>query len=91
MLFRSYIATHISQNTYANSEIVKVIFDQKTSLEKLLVVLQPENKDPNIAEMISKLSGLKASYDKIVDGSMTEAQLNEIIASVGKLRDQLVQ
>jgi len=86
-----YIATHISQNTYANSEIVKVIFDQKTSLEKLLVVLQPENKDPNIAEMISKLSGLKASYDKIVDGSMTEAQLNEIIASVGKLRDQLVQ
>ncbi|RUT78525.1 hypothetical protein [Ancylomarina longa] len=86
-----YIATHISQNTYANPEIVKVIFDQKTSLEKLLVVLQPENKDPNIAEMITQLSGLKASYDKIVDGSMTEDQLNEIITSVGTLRDRLVQ
>ena len=86
-----YIATHISENTFANPEIVQIIFDQKASLEKLLLVLEPEVKDPNIAALVEDLKGLKASYDKIVDGSMTEPQLNEIIASVGKLRDKIVQ
>jgi hypothetical protein len=86
-----YIATHISDNTFANPEIVKVIFDQKSSLEKLLEVLQPEKNDPNIAELIKDLSGLKASYDKVVEGKMTSEQLDEIIASAGKLREKIVK
>ncbi len=86
-----YIATHISDNTYANPEIVKVIFDQKVILEKLLEVLAPEAKDANVASLITDLTGLKASYDKIVNGSMTEKQLNEIATSVAKLRDGIVQ
>lgn len=86
-----YIATHISENTYANSEIVKVIFDQKESLEKLLTVLGAEAKDPNIDSLIMELNGLKLSYDKIVDGSMNEEQLKEITASVAKLRESIVQ
>ncbi|MFA9371996.1 MAG: hypothetical protein ACERIH_09835 [Labilibaculum antarcticum] len=86
-----YIATHISENTYSNPEIVKVIFDQKVSLDKLLTVLEPEAKDPNIDSLIIELNGLKLSYDKIVDGSMTEGQLKEITASVAKLRDAIVQ
>lgn len=86
-----YVATHISENTYANSEIVKVIFDQKLSLEKLIEVLTPEAEDANIASLIVDLTGLKASYDKISDGSMTEDQLNEITASVAKLRNAIVQ
>ncbi|WP_372752774.1 hypothetical protein [Labilibaculum sp.] len=86
-----YIATNISDNTYANSEIVKVIFDQKESLEKLLAVLEPEAKDPNIDSILVELHGLKVSYDKIVDGSMDKAQLDEITASVTKLRESIVQ
>lgn len=86
-----YIATHISENTYSNPEIVKVIFEQKESLEKLLTVLEPEAKDSNIDSLINELSGLKHSYDKIVDGSMNEEQLKEITASVAKLRESIVQ
>lgn len=86
-----YVATHISENTYANPEIVKVIFDQKESLERLLKVLEPEKQDENIAALISDFTGLKASYDKIVDGTMTEDQLNEIITSVGKIRKSIVE
>ena len=86
-----YIATHISENTYANPEIVKVIFDQKASLEKLLEVLEPEKNDSNVAWLIAELSGLKASYDKVVEGKMTEDQLNEIIASVAKLRKSIIE
>jgi len=85
-----YIATHISDNTFANTEIVKVIFDQKDSLERLLKVLQPEIQDPNIASLITDLNGLKASYDKI-EGSMTKAQLNEITAKVVKLREAITK
>jgi hypothetical protein len=86
-----YIATHISENTYANPEIVQVIFDQKESLEKLIDVLKPEGKDPNVAALLKDLTGLKASYDKVVDGKMTEEQLNEIITSAAKLRESIVQ
>jgi hypothetical protein len=86
-----YIATHISENTYANPEIVQVIFDQKESLEKLIDVLKPEEKDPNVAALLKDLTGLKASYDKVVDGKMTEEQLNEIITSAAKLRESIVQ
>lgn len=86
-----YVATHISENTYSNNEIVQVIFDQKESLEKLLTILEPEIEDANIASLYNELSGLKASYDKIVDGSMTEEQLDEITASVAKLRESIVQ
>ena len=85
-----YIATHISENTFSNAEIVKVIFDQKDSLERLLKVLQPEAKDPNIASLIADFNNLKASYDK-VSGSMTKAQLEEITASVVKLRESIVK
>lgn len=85
-----YIATHISDNTFTNPEIVKVIYDQKDSLERLLKVLQPEAQDPNIASLIKDFNGLKASYDKI-EGSMTKPQLEEITASIYKLRETIVK
>jgi len=85
-----YIATHISENTFSNPEIVKVIFDQKSSLESLIKVLQQEAQDANIASLIKDLTGLKASYDKI-EGSMTKVQLDEITASVVKLREAIVK
>jgi len=85
-----YIATHISENTFTNPEIVKVIFDQKDSLERLLKVLKPEAQDPNIASLIADFNGLKASFDK-VEGSMTKPQLEEITASVVKLREAIVK
>ena len=85
-----YIATHISENTFANAEIVKVIFDQKDSLERLLKVLKAEAQDPNIASLIADFTTLKASYDKI-QGTMTKVQLDEITASIVKLRDAIVK
>lgn len=85
-----YIATHISDNTFTNPEIVKVIYDQKDSLERLLKVLQPEAQDPNIASLIKDFNDLKASYDKI-EGSMTKPQLEEITASIHKLRETIVK
>ncbi|MFA8432963.1 MAG: hypothetical protein ACEPOZ_00450 [Marinifilaceae bacterium] len=85
-----YIATHISENTFGNPEIVQVIYDQKESLDRLVKVLKPEMKDPNVAAMLADLEGLKKSYDAI-EGSMNEAQLKEITASVEKLRNKIVQ
>jgi len=85
-----FIATHISDNTFTNPEIVKVIFDQKDSLERLLKVLEPEAQDANIASLINDFKGLKASFDK-VEGSMTKPQLEEITASVVKLREAIVK
>ena len=85
-----YIATHISESTFTNPEIVKIIFDQKDSLKRLLKVLKPEAQDPNIASLIADFNILKASYDK-VEGRMTKAQLDEITANIVKIREAIVK
>ncbi len=85
-----YIATNISENTFSNPEMVKIIFDQKDSLERLLKVLQLEANDSDVASLITDLSELKTSYDK-VNGSMTKAQLDEIIEKVSQLREKIIK
>lgn len=85
-----YIASHISENTFSNPEIVQVIYDQKESLDRLVDILEPEKEDPNIASLLGDLTGLKKSYDK-VEGSMTETQLKEITRNVANLRDKIIR
>lgn len=85
-----YIATHISENTFSNPEIVQVIFDQKGSLDRLVEILKDHKKDANISGLLSDLSQLKKSYDSIEE-SMTKAQLNDITKKVEQLRVKIVQ
>lgn len=86
-----YIITHISEDTYNDKEMVKLVMEQKTSLNKLVELLKVTKEDNATAETLKLLKPLKALYDSIEDGAITENQLNEIKASIYSIREEIIQ
>ncbi len=84
-----YLTTHVSANSYDNYELVKIIADQKTSLDKLMDVLNERKDVPVIQDLINTLQPLKKLYDEAGD-SMTEKQLKDISTEVEKIRNKLL-
>ncbi|NOY38588.1 MAG: hypothetical protein GXO83_13560 [Chlorobi bacterium] len=85
-----FITTHVSATAYNNYELVKIIFEQKSSLNKLLDIINEKRQNKDIAELIAWLQPLKKVYDTI-NGSMTEDQINQVATIVEELRNKLVQ
>jgi len=84
-----YISTHISANVYNNYKIVKIIHQQKASIDKLYEMLELSKEDAYIKEVMQDLLPLKTIYDAL-DGSFTEAQVIAISAEVEKVRTKFV-
>jgi len=84
-----YITTHVSATSYNNYDLVKIIFDQKNSLEKLLDVLNESKGNPDIDQLIEWLQPLKKEYD-MVDTSMTEEQIKNVSNLVEELRNHII-
>ena len=84
-----YLTTHVSANSYDNYELVKIIADQKKSLDKLMDVLNERKGDASMDNLINTLQPLKNLYDEAGD-SMTEKQLKAISAEVEKIRNKLL-
>lgn len=86
-----YIITHISEDTYNDKEMVKLVMEQKASLNKLVELLKVTKEDKATAETLKLLKPVKALYDSIEDGAITENQLNEIKASIYSVREEIIQ
>ena len=85
-----YIASHISEETYQNYEIVKIIYDQGKSLNKLVEILgRYTEEDELIGTYYNAFFKLKTLYDN-TDGSLTEEQLNDIISTIEVIRDTMI-
>ncbi len=85
-----YLTTHVSDNAYNNYNLVKIIFDQKESLTKLMGVLEEYKDNQDISDLINILAPLQQQYNAI-QGSMTEKQLQAISAEVEKIRNKLIE
>jgi hypothetical protein len=84
-----YITTHISANVYNNYELVKVLHEQKESIDKLFEMLETSSSDPNIEEIMTDLAPLKTIFDGM-DESLTEEQVNGISTEIEKIRTKIV-
>ncbi len=85
-----YIATHISDDTYNNNDIVKIIYDQKSSLYKVLEMLKKyEGDDIVIDDMIKALEKVKSMYEK-TEGSLTKDQLDDISNAIENIRSNII-
>lgn len=85
-----YLASHISKDTYSNTDIVKIIFEQKESLTKLTDLLGTRNSNSDIKDLQNKLLVLKGVYDN-VQTSLTKAELNTIITTIETVRASFVK
>lgn len=84
-----YIATHISTDTYNNIEIVKIIYNQSTSLEKLIKLMDENAAKADVAEFAKPFKELKAIYDA-TQGSLNKEQLIQITRKIEALRKSMV-
>jgi hypothetical protein len=85
-----YITTHISENTYHNKEIVKLIANQEETLNKLLDILKVQKENQTINGLINELETIKAIYDKKSEEGFTEKQVLDIQNKVAKTRDNII-
>jgi hypothetical protein len=84
-----YIATHISDDTYNNYEIVKIIYKQGASLENLISLLSKFQDDEMAASLYNAFIKLKAMYNS-TNGSLTEEQLKLITSTIETIRLSLI-
>jgi hypothetical protein len=84
-----YIATHISDDTFNNTEIVKIIHDQGQSLGNLIELLRNFEEDERAVSIMEAFVKLKGLYDEAGD-SLTEAQLKSITATIESIRESLI-
>ncbi|ASB48884.1 hypothetical protein [Alkalitalea saponilacus] len=86
-----YIATHISEDTYQNKEMVAIVMNQKSSLNKLLSLMEVVKDNPAIDEVMQQLKPIQRVYNSIEDGAITERQLRQITDKVYVVRNQMVE
>ncbi len=86
-----YIATHISEDTYQNKEMVKIVMEQKSSLGKLMALMTTLQDDAQVNEVMQQLQPLHRVYGKVEANAISEQQMNIIISEVQKIRDEFVK
>ncbi len=85
-----YISCNISETIYHNPELVKVILHQKSSLDKLIELLEPHTAHETIKSVLIDLKPIKNVFDSIDETGITEDQLKSIIEQTGNLRAKIV-
>ena len=86
-----YIATHISDETFDNKEMITIIMNQKENLKKLMSLLQKYKDNKAIAETIEILTPLSKIYENIDAGSITKKQMKQIAAAVKIAREKIIK
>lgn len=86
-----YIATHISDDTFDNKEMVKILLSQKEPLEKLVKLLDQNLNNANIKELRDQLEPLNLIYSKTDANSITEESMQEIKKEADKVRSVIVK
>lgn len=84
-----YIATHISKDTYNNTQIVALIAKQKDSFEKLMNLIEKYPNHDALKDLAEKLAVLKPVFAK-VDQGLTVSDYNLLLTTIGKVRKEFV-
>jgi len=86
-----YITTNISEDTYQNKEMVKIVMDQKSSLNKLLGLMNAYGDNEAVEDVLKQMEPLAKVYNNIEEGAITEMQMNLIIQEVTEVREGFVK
>ncbi len=86
-----YIATHISDETFDNKEMITIIMNQKENLNKLMSLLEKYKDKEAVKETIDLLTPLYDIYKTIDSGSITRKQMKDIADAVKVARDKIVK
>jgi len=86
-----YISTHISEDTYNNVEMVKLVMEQKEPLNKLMVIFEDYNSNADVVETSKSLEKLHSVFNELEDGSITKDQMGAITKEIFVVRSAIVK
>jgi hypothetical protein len=86
-----YIATHISEETFENKEMVTIIMKEKEHLDKLMGFLEKYKSSDDVASVIEILTPLYETYNSMDATSITKQQMLEIAKEVDVARKQILK
>jgi hypothetical protein len=86
-----YIATHISEDTYNNVEMVKIVMDQKEPLNKLFNLIEENSSNKDIAAVGVSLQKLHTIFAGLEEGSISQAQMEAITTEVARVRSEMIE
>ncbi len=84
-----YISTQITGISEHKDQIVEIIAEQNTSLEKLIEVMEPIKESQMAADVYEGLEGLHDIY-KQLNGQPTSEQLDELTSRVATIRNSII-
>jgi hypothetical protein len=84
-----YITTNITKSSRDNSTLLEILANQKSSLNKLVSLLEPVKEVNDIAPIYGHLTELQGIYENVGE-SMTPEQLETVNAKVGELRAAII-
>lgn len=84
-----YITANIAQTSRDNTEFLKILANQKNSLNKLVSLLEPVKDASEVTDVIKGLYDIQDIYEEVGE-SMTDEQLDEIAVRIETLRNSIV-
>lgn len=84
-----YITTQIAMTAADNSAMLDIILHQKSSLKKLIEMLEPIQEDEDVMEISNALNTLKGHYDGIED-QLDDETFEKIASTVESIRNKIV-
>ncbi len=84
-----YITTQMSIISQDNSQIVQIISNQRSSLKKLLELMEGASQDPMVAELFNDLKKVQKVYREAGE-KLDEESLEKITGQTEKLRDKII-
>ncbi len=85
-----YIATHISDETFNNKEMITIIMNQKKHLTKLMSLLKAYKDNSSVNEVIEILTPLTNIYIGFDEGSITKEQIKEVAKEIKIARTKII-
>ncbi|MBI9067050.1 MAG: hypothetical protein JEZ09_07140 [Salinivirgaceae bacterium] len=86
-----YIATHISEDTYNNVEMVSLVMKQKEPLNKLIDLMKGYEANNDVIESLASLQKLHTIFNELEDGSISKDQMEAITKEVFTVRSEIVK
>lgn len=85
-----YTTIEIAKSTPKNQVFLRVVANQKQTLDKVLELLEQNKESKNVEETLRTLQPIKKAFEPVVGESMTKEQFEKIAIAVLYVRQSIV-
>jgi len=86
----AYITSEIALTSRDNADFLKILASQKAPMSKLVELMKPRLENPEVKEMMDKLSPIVELYNSVEGDTLTDAQFQKLIESITSVRNSLI-